>query len=623
MKKIQKKGGLGKQILHTKYIMVSPLYRYYSVTYLFPYFYRQTQDLVSETDLKETYRENHARVVQDIIDFRHSLHALCPHNDNFCEGLVENIIATMDSYLASKRHSPGNNKDEDPKLDTKPLRAMKIGKCYSSSALKVKVMPENGTDSYTSLQDLTILINAVGLSTPDKLNNMLRSLSEMHRNGPSPIKVLLGISTDLHVEDDMHLKYTNSLSIKKKMFKNSASHGYIWNSLVKEVKTQNTLIVPNMGVFSKDTNLTDLLSPLIEGVAAVIGGAIIDKNRHWSLGCELTKYINFTLMYENTYTSTSGNCMKCDFIHGMFVIRTTEFLKFPLDENLAKGSVFHDFFLRCKRAGITSIVCPTVIFEINNDLVPNSDKNIWLPLVKKWSLNQLTFAGRLEMKFTCKQINVNCAKLKGSKGLLLPRCCLEELSELVQFVSKTCIKHNLYCVADTGTLLGAIKFNSILPWEVDADMGFALSNLTAYRQLGSYYKKWGYLLKEFHTNPNGASFVIYSKSWSCDAWGTKKIDPETRIDPSNFPVPNGWGRTKILLDGEWVPTNTNPGLYARQMFYNGMLQHEEHSGGGILKFFTCPRTGDHACLDQYSADGSIQFQFSRQKQPSNLHCRLF
>jgi len=45
----------------------------------------------------------------------------------------------------------------------------------------------------------------------------------------------------------------------------------------------------------------------------------------------------------------------------------------------------------------------------------------------------------------------------------------------------------MLCQLNAGTNLGAIKFNSVLPWELDADISVHHSNLTAFDKLKSNF----------------------------------------------------------------------------------------------------------------------------------------
>ena len=47
-----------------------------------------------------------------------------------------------------------------------------------------------------------------------------------------------------------------------------------------------------------------------------------------------------------------------------------------------------------------------------------------------------------------------------------------------------------------GTLLGAVKFNGILPWERDGDVTFHTNNFTAIASLAGKFRGAGYTLSK-------------------------------------------------------------------------------------------------------------------------------
>jgi len=72
--------------------------------------------------------------------------------------------------------------------------------------------------------------------------------------------------------------------------------------------------------------------------------------------------------------------------------------------------------------------------------------------------------------------------------------------------------------------------------------------------------------------------------------------------------------TKMLLDGIWVPSPDNPGLYGRT-YGDEMYRHvpwvvsaRTAYNSKVAKFKPCKQKPSHACLGTYPADGSVQFR---------------
>ena len=77
--------------------------------------------------------------------------------------------------------------------------------------------------------------------------------------------------------------------------------------------------------------------------------------------------------------------------------------------------------------------------------------------------------------------------------------------------------------------------------------------------------------------------------------------------------------TKILLDGQWVGAPRNPGLHARNRYGYDIYAHAQHwmdvhsKNSGVnyatRRFIPCNEKGRHECLDDFNADGSLQFKY--------------
>ena len=65
----------------------------------------------------------------------------------------------------------------------------------------------------------------------------------------------------------------------------------------------------------------------------------------------------------------------------------------------------------------------------------------------------------------------------------------------------------------------------------------------------------------------------------------------------------------VLFNGEWMPVPRNVGQWARNLFGPEIYKHAEHSLTGYNSghFTKCSRPGANNCLDQYEADGNMQF----------------
>ena len=171
----------------------------------------------------------------------------------------------------------------------------------------------------------------------------------------------------------------------------------------------------------------------------------------------------------------------------------------------------------------------------------------------------------------------------------------------------------------TGFILstGAVKFNGVLPWELDADIVFLSANFSVIENLKSKITKAGYGIS-VGSRPSvkngrqqGGYFGLKTTNWRIELWGYSAFDTQlTRA--------RGLRPTKVLFAGQWVNHPHNPGLFARNRYGAGIYRHQEHwsrigqsSGWNFYSpgtFIKCPRPGHSGCLDQFPADGNMQFR---------------
>ena len=161
-----------------------------------------------------------------------------------------------------------------------------------------------------------------------------------------------------------------------------------------------------------------------------------------------------------------------------------------------------------------------------------------------------------------------------------------------------------------------MKFNSVLPWERDADIKFLPENYTALQNLRPEFEAAGFeFVDEEETEcctdgrMTGGIILLFKNGWKVELYG-KPMESE-------FLVASGQRPTKVMLDGQWVTVMRNPGLSARNRYGPNIYRHVEHwydigySYGfepymsGI--FTKCPEPGHSACLDQFPPDGNLPF----------------
>ena len=166
---------------------------------------------------------------------------------------------------------------------------------------------------------------------------------------------------------------------------------------------------------------------------------------------------------------------------------------------------------------------------------------------------------------------------------------------------------------------GLVKLNGILPWDQDSDVALLASNFSAIENLKPKLRSKGYDLDIIYREKKTIAgrtlhglMALRFQGWRVDIFGHTALESEMLVAA-------GRPKTKMLLSGQWVSVMRNPGLYARNHYVHEIYQHQEHlrsygrsdSIWGFYdpgQYFGCPKKGHSACLDQYRADGNIQFK---------------
>uniref|UniRef100_A0A6P8J045 Uncharacterized protein LOC116305542 n=1 Tax=Actinia tenebrosa TaxID=6105 RepID=A0A6P8J045_ACTTE len=259
------------------------------------------------------------------------------------------------------------------------------------------------------------------------------------------------------------------------------------------------------------------------------------------------------------------------------------------------------------------------MFNINTRKV---DDESYVELAKKWDIKKWVESDGQVRWYGCRRgyrHNQGTSKCSLTKGLGNPPCELENLADAIKFIMRECEKAGLFCELQEGTLLGAVKFNKVLPWERDADITFLTANYTAFKNLmRPKLIEQGYSLTTYDTSvrcclegrQTGGQFLIGTPSFTIEMYGQYMMESEIL-------AARGQPSTKINFAGEWVNVVRNPGLYARNRYGPNHFRHAEHwrdagsATGWVFyrpsHFTKCPTPGHSACLDQYPADGNIQF----------------
>ncbi|KAJ7360029.1 hypothetical protein OS493_019119 [Desmophyllum pertusum] len=304
---------------------------------------------------------------------------------------------------------------------------------------------------------ISVLINTVSYPKEDKkhIEKVLKVITETYPT------VQVHLATRSNEVMEAAKKYNNIDVVKVDDVKVSKG----WNTLMSKASTPYVLIARDVVHFTWLTQVERQIRVVSQTPnVAVAGGAYRNLSGHWKAGCVQTTLNNYVLGYQEGYYQSKNGCMYCNYLQGPFVTKTN-LLKF--DESLPNEVVFEDWFIRVVGDGNLIMTCPDAMYFTTDytSYSKRADKNVWTPLAKKWELNRVLLPRGVKHSFSCKDVGFRC----NAHSELLPVCCQEEYADALTFFQKFTDAHNATFELDTGSTLGGVKFNGLLPWDLDGD----------------------------------------------------------------------------------------------------------------------------------------------------------
>ncbi|XP_078344658.1 uncharacterized protein LOC144630206 [Oculina patagonica] len=463
---------------------------------------------------------------------------------------------------------------------------------------------------------VSILVNTVTYPKEDEIHveKVLKGITETYPT----VHVHLATQSNNVVEAAKNYKNVDVVKVDD----GKLSKG--WNMLISKVSTPYVLVARDVFHFTWLTQLERQIRVISQiPNVGVVGGAYRNLSGHWKAGCVQTKLKNYVLEYQEGYYHSKNECMFCDYLQGPFVTKT-KMLK--LDESLPNEVVFEDWFLRVVEDGALIMACPDAMyFATDYYLYPKrNDKNVWTPLAKKWELNRVLLPGGIKHSFSCQDIGFKCDNYAQSG--LLPVCCQELYAEVVSFLKKFTDEHNVRLELDSGSVLGGVKFNGLIPWDIDGDFFVFSKDIEIFNNKDTidYFQKNGYSLTGYESpnldrkdydSFNGYVGIDFN-GFGIEIFGTgMPAMSNTVFLPAELQKPETF--TKADIRGNWIDTKFSPGLYARNRYGREILKHSqswrkvglEHSYAEYKpgSFKPCENPKHHACVHSFPGDGNIPF----------------
>ena len=115
--------------------------------------------------------------------------------------------------------------------------------------------------------------------------------------------------------------------------KEEINQGKIWSKALAHVTTKYVLIAPHLMEFDDDINLKRLVRILSHNPdVAIVSGAYRTRNGHWDIGCQQSRFLNYTLTLQGGYYMSFWECLVCDFTPGPWLARTKDLEVLKFDE---------------------------------------------------------------------------------------------------------------------------------------------------------------------------------------------------------------------------------------------------------------------------------------------------
>ncbi|XP_021365752.1 uncharacterized protein LOC110458399 [Mizuhopecten yessoensis] len=399
--------------------------------------------------------------------------------------------------------------------------------------------------------------------------------------------------------------------------------GQVWNYMLESVQTEYVLVARDVHIFDKNMRIGRLIRVMEMLGFVAAGGATRDSlDGKWKLGCYQNGMRNYTAVYQEGYDESIQECVICDYTDGPFVISTKTLREESFDSKITGVGHFHDLFLRLGQEKL--VVCSDSMFHVRPTIMQATSTS-WESFARKWEIYKLKFVPGLEIIFKCDFKTRQACAFKTSR--LQHPCCVADIVSMLSHVVSLCESRGIVYEARSGTLLGAVKLKSILPWDIDADLNYLLSNYSIVKQLVSHFSFPGHRCHvqiapqyDYNNTLLSASFQLDSNTsfWKVEIWGKPSSSLTSCTYRTAVNSENGRTvRTRVNINNIWVQTAYNPGLWARNRYGSEVFRHAQHwrSLGKLTSlepypthaFLECPEPGHHACLDFFNTDGNLQF----------------
>ncbi|CAL4068051.1 unnamed protein product [Meganyctiphanes norvegica] len=416
------------------------------------------------------------------------------------------------------------------------------------------------------------------------------------------------------IQNSTHLRTSIPEKLTYLEVKHAESDSEAISRAIKLIKTPFVLLGNNLSQFNNQSSLERLVRVLDELPSVkVAAGAARDSQGRWIHGCLQQNMENYHATYDIGYYTSKYECMYCDDLLTPFVTHTKLFKQVPLAKGLNGPIVFHDWFVRVRYAGHLAVTCPDVMFYVHTH--PIMTASDWRKFAQKWSLNRIKSYNDTVLQFSCSEAKISCKGIGTLvKSFLIPPCCLNTILGEIGYILDFADQNKLHYELQAGSVLGAMKMGTHLPWDLDMDFIIACGDMKKWMTIKDEYLKKKNCNLRIHNKKTYFSIHCPVLFYEFICRHSSKNHLSRILLPEEFiNIP-----TKINFGGRWTNAISTPGLYSRNKYGMEDLRHAPHwrhlkpgskdgnydNPGAWQK---CSKPNHHACLDHFPADGNLQF----------------
>lgn len=488
----------------------------------------------------------------------------------------------------------------------------------------VQKPPDLAIQNNQNFNDITFIFYYMSLDSDECIKNLIEILPNESPNTQIIIAINAKYDTNF---DKINKNYIKILKL------NASSKWSIMNYLLSLANTEFVFIAedlnPTVNILNNVAQLKHLITKSKSHalVSAQIRGSLNKKPVPTCFKSEMKYYALKYTQIESDSASIDG-CLKCDYVGlGVFLART-ELLAYALS-NVDKNSnhlLYIDIFLELKKENFFVFYCNHLYFNINTkksseggifnkneiSLVEAEFKSLMkkheLELVQvRDSFRRVLFTFQIK---DCDEVSLACFKGSQSKHFALPRCCRDLLAKgLIEFDERLGDNY-IRTELDSGSLIGALKFSHILPWDIDGDVTFPNKYRYDVKEILKQIKRdFGFGYGKVEIGDGETYFQMYPGPFFIEIFG---------LDNLNSFSLNSSAMTKVYLNKKWVGSKNSPGLYCRNRYGRNVFKHAiswrysglENSFGDYSSRTirnACPKMGYHSCLASLGSDGNMQY----------------